>query len=150
MTATSATGERVRGFTLIELLVALAIMVLIASSVPVALNRMLPSRRVAVAADRLVADLQWLRSESIRMQAPGQLTVLPDGYRMEVGHSQQNISLADTMRIQLRAREGERELQQLMFFPDGTASPVRIAVGDSGRNVDLEVGMLTGRVNKVR
>ena len=147
-TATSATGDR--GFTLIELLVALAIMVLIAASVPVALNRMLPGRRVAVAADRLVADLQWLQSESIRVKTPGQLALLPDGYRMDVGPRKQNVSLPATMRVQLRARSDERELRQLTFFPDGTAVPARVSMTDSGRDVDLEVGMLTGRVNKVR
>jgi hypothetical protein len=111
---------------------------------------MLPGRRVAVAADRLVADLQWLQGESIRAKAPGQLALLPDGYRMEVGQRKQNVSLPGTMRMQLRARADERELRQLMFFPDGTAVPALISVVDSGRDVDLEVGMLTGRVNKVR
>ena len=149
MTVTSATGDSA-GFTLIELLVALSIMVLIAAAVPIALGRMLPGRRVAAAADRVIADLQWLQGESIRKQTPGQLTVLPEGYRMEVGPSNQNVALADTMRIQMRARADERELRTLMFFPDGTASPAWLSLSDSGRRVDLEVGMLTGRVNKAR
>lgn len=148
MTATSATGER--GFTLIELLVALAIMVLIAASVPTALNRMLPGRRVAVAADRLVADLRWLQGESIGGRTPGRLTLLPDGYRLATGRHQQDVALAATTRIQLRARAGERELPALMFFPDGTAVPASLSVADSGRHVDLEISMLTGRIDKVR
>lgn len=149
MTATSATGKRT-GFTLIELLVALAIMVLIAAALPIALGRLLPGRRVMAAADQLVADLQWLQGESIRARAPGQLTLLPHGYKMAVGHSQENVAFASSTRIQLRARADERELSQLIFFPDGTAVPGRLSIADSGRSVALEVGMLTGRVQKVR
>lgn len=148
MTATSAIGNN--GFTLIELLVALTIMVLIAAAVPIALGHLLPGRRVAVAADRLTSDLRWLQAESILAKAPGQLTVLPDGYRMEVGPRRQNVALAGSMHIQLRARADHRELRSLTFFPDGTAAPAVLSIADSGRSVDLEIGMLTGRVNKAR
>lgn len=150
MTATSATGKCVHGFTLIELLVALTIMVLIAGALPIALGRMLPGRRVTVVADRLVVDLRWLQGESIRVQAPGQLTLLPDGYRMQVGHRNRDVALADTTHIQLRSRVDERELRQLQFFPDGTAVAALLWVADSGRNAELEVSMLTGRVNRIR
>lgn len=157
MTATSATGEcarsprsaNIRGFTLIELLVALAIMVLIAAALPIALGRMLPGRRLTVAADQLVTDLQWLQAQSIRSRTPGQLTLLPEGYQMEVGPSERRVTIAPTTQIHLRARADERELQRLTFFPDGTAVPALLAVADSGRRVDLEVRMLTGRVSRV-
>jgi Tfp pilus assembly protein FimT len=135
---------------LIELLVALAIMVLIAAALPIALGRMLPGRRLTVAADQLVTNLQWLQAESIRDRAPGQLTLLPDGYRMEVGPSERRVIIAETTQIHLGDPAGERELQRLTFFPDGTAVPALLAVADSGRRVDLEVRMLTGRVSKIQ
>lgn len=151
MPATSATGDRgSRGFTLIELLVALTIMVLIAASVPTALSRLLPGRRVTVAADRLVTDLQWLQSESIRQRTSGQLTLADDGYRMDVGRTGRSAELASTTRVTLRARTDGRDLQRLVMFPDGSAEPGRIVVTDSGRKAELEVGMLTGRIHRLR
>lgn len=151
MPATSAIGDRgSRGFTLIELLVALAIMVLIAASVPTALSRMLPSRRVTVAADRLMTDLQWLQSESIRQKTRGRLALDAGGYRLEVGGISRNAQLAGTTRVSLRARTDGPALQGLLMFPDGSAQPARIVVMDSGRKAELDVGMLTGRVDRLR
>lgn len=159
MTATLAPGKPANsrlsrrcapGFTLIELLVALAIMVLIAAALPIALGRMLPGRRVTIAADQLVADLQWLQGESIRTRASGQLSLDLEGYTMAIGSSSRTIALAGTTRIELHALADARELQHLMFFPDGTATPALLSVADSGRRADLQVSMLTGRVSRRR
>lgn len=162
MPAISATGDRATGrrqrdshvftlgFTLIDLLVALAIMVLIAASVPTALSRLLPGRRVTVTADRLAADLQWLQSESLRLKAPGQFTLLDEGYRMDVGRVERSAELASTTKITLHARADGRDLQRLLLFPDGSAQPGRIVILDSGRRAELEVGMLTARITRLR
>jgi general secretion pathway protein H len=160
MPAISATGDHAavralqrdsQGFTLIELLVVLMIMVLIAASLPTALTRLLPSRRITVTADRLVTDLQWLQSESIRLRTPGQLTLLGNGYRMEVGQVVvRSAQIASTTQLNIHARGDGRDLDRLLMFPDGSAQPGRIAVTDSGRRAELEIGMLTGRISKLR
>lgn len=158
MTATSATGDRsiprrawraAAGFTLIELMVALAIMVLIAAAVPMALGRLMPGRRVAVAADQLTADLQWLQGEALRAQAPASLTLQPRGYSLDVQSDRRVVSLPSTTRLQVRAQADARELERLLIFPDGTASPSRILISDSGRQIELQVSMLTGRVSRL-
>jgi type II secretion system protein H len=156
MPAILATGDggsrllrRTAGFTLIELLVALAIMVLIASAVPMALGRVMPGRRVSVAADQLVSDLRWLQGEAIRSGTPARLTLRPDGYRLETGANSRFIVLPTTTRIQVLAPADERQLDQLSMFPDGTATPARLSVSDSDRRVELQLSMLTGRPSRL-
>jgi prepilin-type N-terminal cleavage/methylation domain-containing protein len=139
------------GFTLVELLVALAIMVLVAASLPVALNRMLPARRAITAADRLVGDIRYLQEQAMRSGLPGQLEVLPAGYRLSAsGVSPREITLAKTTTLQFRGRGEERTLAQLMVFPDGTATAGTFAVLDSGRRAVVEVSMLTGKARRRR
>jgi len=74
MRATSATGST-RGFTLVELMVVLTILALLAASLPVALNRFVPARRVVTAADRLIADVHRLQSEAAGPGVPTRLVV---------------------------------------------------------------------------
>lgn len=140
-----------RGFTLIEMLVALAIMILVAASLPVALNRMIPARRAATTADRLVSDIRWLQEQSIGNGAITSLDVLPAGYRLNVpGKLTKQIDLTSTTSLNLRGLGEERPLTHLTIFPDGTTSAGRFEVMDSGRRALVEVSMLTGRARRLR
>jgi general secretion pathway protein H len=142
---------RFNGFTLIELMVVLAIMVLIASVLPLALNRALPARRVAVAADKLVADIRWLQTQSTMLGRPARISVLESGYRLNLESTDKSreVALAKSMALSLRAREDGRVIKELLIYPDGTSSAGRFEVSDSGRHAIVEIGMLTGRARRI-
>ena len=149
MRATSATGSA-RGFTLVEMMVVLAIFALLAASLPVALNRLVPARRTAAAADRLLADVRRMQSESASVGAPARLTLTASGYRLDFGGSRaaSEVSLPASTSVRLRARDEDRPLHELVVYPDGTASPGRFEIADSGRRAAVEIGMLTGSARR--
>jgi len=136
MRATSATGSR-RGFTLVELMVVLTILALLAASLPVALNRFIPARRVVTAADRLIADVHRLQSEAAGTGVPTRLVVT-------------ELALPASTTVRFRARDEDRTLRELVLYPDGTASPGRFEISDSGRHAVVEIAMLTGSARRAR
>lgn len=138
------------GFTLIELMVVLAIVVLVTASLPLALNRMLPSRRVAVAADRLVSDIRWLQLQSTASGKPARLSITGSGYRMEVQNDKQGreVALSASTTLRLRARDEDRVIHNLLVYPDGTSSAGQFEVADAGRRAIVEVSLLTGRARR--
>ena len=60
------------------------------------------------------------------------------------------VTLPASMTLRLRAREEDRPLPELTVYPDGTASPGRFELADSGRTAVIEIGMLTGRARRLR
>lgn len=136
------------GFTLLELMIVLAIMALMTVALPTALNRMLPARRVALAAERLIEDIRSLQLRSSAVAAPARLTLLPSGYRLEVRGHVENVALPRTMTLRLRRRETDTELQVLILYPDGTTSAGRFEISDSGRRAVIEMELLTGRARR--
>src|SRR5687768_9582313 len=116
MPKTSATGRAVRstnaatprGFTLIEMTVVLAIIALLAGSVPLVLNRALPTRRVSAAADRLLADIRRLHVASTSAGQPANIATLQSGYRLNLPNDSTNgeqVTFAQSTRLQLLARD---------------------------------------------
>lgn len=166
MRGTSATGRgsvrlailrcaRRGGFTLIELMVVLAIMVLMAASLPLALNRMLPARRVTVAADALVANIRWLQARSAQTGHPARLSLTQSGYELagyelatQPGAAARKVILATSTTLRLRASEDGRSVTHLTIYPDGTSAAGRFEILDSGRRAVVEISMLTGRARR--
>jgi general secretion pathway protein H len=151
MRPTLAIGEG-RGFTLVELMVVLAILALLAASLPIALNRLLPARRTVAAADRLMADVRLLQSEAATTGAPARLILTESGYRLDAGsrRAATDVALAESTTLHFRAREDDRELSELVVYPNGTASPGRFEIADSGRQAFVEIAMLTGNARRAR
>lgn len=151
MAATSATG-RARGFTLVELMVVLTILALLAASLPLALNRFVPTRRTVAAADQLLADVRRMQSESASAGAPARLTLTGSGYRLDFGgtRASSEVTLPASTTVRLRARDEDRPLRELVIYPDGTASSGRFEIADSGRRAAVEIGMLTGSARRTR
>lgn len=150
MPATSATGSA-RGFTLVEMMVVLTILALLAASLPLALNRFVPARRTVAAADALLADVRRMQSESASAGAPARLTLTASGYRLDLGaRVSREVTLPASTTVRLRARDEDRPLRELVIYPDGTASPGRFEIADSGRRAAVEIGMLTGSVRWTR
>ncbi len=147
MMPTSAIGSgRAHGFTLLELMVVMAIMVLLTSALPFAFNRMVPARRAALAAEGLVANIRWLQAQSSASGSPGRITLQKQGYQLHVQGLKKDIALARTTHAQFLRRDAAVELDELLIFPDGTCTPARILVADSGRRIELAISMLTGSV----
>lgn len=151
MAATSAIGSA-RGFTLVELMVVLTILALLAAAMPVALNRFIPARRTVAAADKLVADVRRMQSEAASSGSPARMTLTTSGYRLDAldGRAASEVALPASTTLRFRARDEDRPLHELIVYPDGTASPGRFEIADSGRRAVVEIGMLTGSVRRVR
>jgi len=121
------TGDR--GLTLVELLVAFTIAGLIAAvvtaSVSTALRR-LDARNAETAAASELRRLRSLAQESGQAQRfdPAMLR-LPDGYSLTT-----------------QPADGVR------FYPDGTSSGGRVAIGDGALSVVLDVDWINGRVRR--
>lgn len=151
MAATSAIGSK-RGFTLVELMVVLTILALLAAAMPIALNRFMPARRTIAAADKLVADVRRMQSEAASTGLPARMTLTVSGYRLDTTGERgaSEVTLPPSTTLRFRARDEDRPLRELIIYPDGTASPGRFEIADSGRRAVVEVGMLTGSVRRLR
>jgi type II secretion system protein H len=151
MRPTSAIGEG-RGFTLVELMVVLAILALLAASLPIALNRLLPARRTGAAVDQLIAHVRLLQSEAVNTGIPVRLILTKSGYRLDATgrRAATEVSLAESTTLHFRAREDDRELSELIVYPDGTASPGRFEIADSGKQTFVDIAMLTGNARRAR
>ncbi len=154
---TSATGSPLRrrastgGFTLLEMVMVIAIAVLIASSVPVALNRMLPARRLAVAAERLVTDVRWLQAHATASGHIAYLEVTSAGYILRIPGSgiERRVDVPEPIEVKLQSLRGTRPAAKLEIYPEGTTSGGFFDVGDSRRRHRVEVSTLTGKVRRV-
>lgn len=159
MRATSATGRgwvRVRaaahpgGFTLVELLVVLAILGLLASALPLALNRALPARRVAVAAEEIASAVREAHTLALA-QGATVIVRVQDGALVvsaqAAGSARRPVraALRPSTSVALTDREG-RPLPALVLYPDGSSMGARFAIVDGARRASVSVSELTGRV----
>jgi type II secretion system protein H len=157
MRATSATGSgprlcarrnRTRGFTLIEIMIALAIMVLLAASLPLLIQRATPTRRVVAASERLITELQLLRAQASASGRPIRIAMSSSGYRVVSGAGEKTVRLPSSMELRSHGSGQERAIDEIALYPDGTTSGARIELIDSGRRAVVEVSVLTGRVRR--
>ncbi|MEP7246137.1 MAG: prepilin-type N-terminal cleavage/methylation domain-containing protein [Gammaproteobacteria bacterium] len=156
MRATSVTGSacwRLRswesfpgrggGFTLIELMVVIAVLVLMTSVLPLALNRALPGRRVAVTAQRIASAVREAQSQSTATGNPVRLQ-----FRQGVG-----LALADRLAVSFAASttvtlidSDGRKGKRLTAYPDGSITSARFEVSESTHRSDVVVSGVTGKV----
>lgn len=138
---TSATGRG--GFTLIELLVVLTILVLIASLFPLAMNRILPARRVDAAARTMWSALR--HAQSLSTVIGREVTVTVQGRRVEVPSAQRswNLPVAATAPD---VAPGADSRMHVAFFPDGTSGGATMEIRAGKRMRTVTVSALTGRI----
>ena len=156
MPATSATGSSIesrltRGYSLIELMVVMTIAVLLASSLPFAVNRLVPFRRVGTVAERFASDIRQLQAEVLVSGSSGRIAIVSQGYGVYMGDVvQRTVRVREPTLIQLVSMSRMLEQDSLWLFPDGTTSGGRFTISDSGRIIAIDVGAATGRLQIVR
>jgi type II secretion system protein H len=157
MIATSETGSRCakvrggnpsEGFSLIELLVVLTLMVILSSLFPVALEHMIPARRLAAVSQQLASTLRDLQSVAL---ATGQNTSLfPDGphYVVRDGSGAEKVvELPAHMTLRLQDDASGRALTNLTFFSDGSSTGGRFEFQYEDKRRSVVVTRLMGRVH---
>jgi general secretion pathway protein H len=147
-----ARARRVRhsgGFSLIELLVVLTIMVALASLLPLALEHMVPGRKLAAASQQLASTLRDLQSVAL---ATGKTTSLfPEGDRYATrgaGGTEKVIELPARVTVRLQDDLSGRVLTELTFYPDGSSSGGRFEVQFEDKRHSVLVTRLVGRVRE--
>jgi type II secretion system protein H len=154
MRRTSGTGSG-RGFTLLELMVVMAILVMMATLFPFALNRALPSRRVATTTERLVSMVREAQSTSLvsgrpvtlQLQGHG-LTAVAQGPSSTTASSdkEHSLSFPQSTEVSMTDPDG-RALTALVVYPDGSSQGGRFEVQDTGHRGTVLVSAVTGRVS---
>jgi general secretion pathway protein H len=149
MPRTLATG-REAGFTLLELMVVMAILVMVATLLPMAFDRALPGRRVDTTAERVVSMVREARGSSmlsgrpIRLQLQEHDLVARDAATSAaIGKP---VSFPSSTAVSLMDLDG-RVVPALVVYPDGSAQAVRFNVEDSGHQQAVLISALTGRAS---
>lgn len=149
MLRTSGTG-RCAGFTLLELMVVMAILVMIATLFPVALDRTLPSRRVSAGCEQLVSTIH--EAEGSSLLSGKTITLALQDHELLTRDASTGISLgralpfAAATRIRLTDQQG-RPLSRLLLYPDGSAQAGRFELEDDSHQGAVAISPLTGRVS---
>lgn len=154
MRRTSGTGSG-RGFTLLELMVVMAILVMVATLFPFALNRALPSRRVTTTTQRLVSMVREAQSASLVSGRPVTLelrghglTAVPQGPSSPAAPSDKGHSLSFPQSTEVSMTDSDgRALTALVVYPDGSSRGGRFEVQDTGHRGTVLVSAVTGRVS---
>ncbi|MEJ0037694.1 MAG: prepilin-type N-terminal cleavage/methylation domain-containing protein [Gammaproteobacteria bacterium] len=149
MRAISATGNsrrgapcarRQSGFTLMELLVVVAILVLLSSALPLALDRALPGRRVMATTQKLQSAIRDAESLSVARGRPVRLEFRDSGMSGDL-----SLQFPSTTRVVLKDGDG-LELHALSVYPEGTATEANIFVSERTHLRTLHLSGVTGRV----
>jgi general secretion pathway protein H len=132
--ATPGIGRQ-EAFTLIELMVVIAILTVMLAAFPLALRRLLPSRRIATAGQEIVARLHDAESRSAATGQPVRTTF-----------EELTRRLASDTHLRLVDPDGGR-LSAIVLYPDGSATPARFELADGEFHRVVVLSGLTGRVS---
>ncbi|KQT50847.1 hypothetical protein ASG43_06185 [Aureimonas sp. Leaf454] len=135
------------GFTLAEMLVVIAVVALAAGAGALAMAGRGPARMVASAADRVAAELRYVRLDAIRSGQPRSLIFDPAAKAL-VSETRPPFAIPDGLRLDLvTAREaGADGKAAILFLPDGRSSGGRVELAAGTAKGALVVDWLTGLV----
>lgn len=136
-----------RGFTLIEML---AVIVLLAVAVTVAAVTLhgRNGRQLDTTAQRIAAGLRDTRTRAMATSRPQWFVVDLRGRTFAApGRDPHALPAGATVHVTSAAEDTTRAgVARIRYFPDGSSSGGRIALGDAHRSVQVNVDWLTGAV----
>jgi general secretion pathway protein H len=144
-------GQHARGMTLIELLVVMTILGLLAGLFPLAMQRVIPARRLAAAAQTLTVQLRDLQSEAALHGQPLQLTLEPSGYSAQHAAGAEATHIRWTqIEATLRASPLSQPIHAITMYPDGSSTGGEFELTIGSHRAVITVSPLTGHVRHVR
>jgi general secretion pathway protein H len=139
-----------RGFTLIELLVVFAVMALVVIAVPVVFSGGFEGASLKQSVRALADELRRARSRAIarNMETGVAFDASSGHYRIFPGGS--GGAVAEGAEISVTGFDGgtggESGQRRIVFFPDGGSTGGRIKLARGGRDYEITVNWLTGRI----
>lgn len=135
------------GFTLVEMLVALALLGLVAGLAAPAAGRLIPGRRLDMAAGALAGELHRLRAQARRTGAPASLTFVPErALFLSTRPGAPPIPAGGFAVEVLRGATSRSAPGEIRFLAGGGSTGGVIRLVGAGGSRSLTVSSLTGRV----
>jgi len=138
--------------TLLELLVVIMLLAIVAALFPLAIQRMMPARRLAAAARHLTVDLRELQSQAAVSGRPLALVLEPSGYMVQemLENSTRHVTWPEKTTATLKAAADAQPSRELVMYPDGSSSGGEIELRLGERLATVSVTATTGRVRVSR
>lgn len=131
------------GFTLVELLVTLAILALVSTLLPPALDRAIPRYQLRSAANRLAVDLRTARMTSIATGRPISVQIVSEASPSNFDNAKE-VHLPSPVKARIQPFFGSDT--KLTFFPDGSSSGGIVYLELERRTAEVVLHMVTGTV----
>jgi general secretion pathway protein H len=136
------------GFTLIEMMVVLVILGLSMTAVP-AIVAGIDGSRLRAASDDVIARLREARNQAIRTEAPVEVVLDMRRRSYRTSFSPDNNQMPDIVsRVEVAPASlaDPNGIVRIRFQPDGSATPVRLALWRRGGSSEIAIDGLSGRV----
>lgn len=138
-----------RGFTLVELMVVMVIAVAAVALITPMFGGAVSSAELRQSARQVAAALRAARSEAVSTNQPVAWVLDVEAKRFSLSSQSGVRSLPERLEVELTTAESELQSENIgaiRFYPDGTSSGGRVALGDARKQLDVDVDWLTGRV----
>jgi hypothetical protein len=127
----------------------MAVLALLATIFPLAMQRMLPARRLAAAARALAVDVRDLQSRAAVSGQSLQLTVESSGYSLQRDSSDKaiHIRVPNNVHVTLKVDQIGHYTSALVMYPDGSSSGGEFELRADQFVTTVTVSSLTGHVH---
>lgn len=144
-----APNRRSSGMTLLELLVVIAMMALLAGFFPLAIERMIPARRLTATAQALAVHLRDLQSQAAFAGRQLSLTLDSSGYSLQQGSTDRGLQIQfpKDFAVTLMTGDDSQPGHTLVMYPDGSSSGGEFDLRVAERLATVSVSRVTGRVH---
>ena len=142
-------GSRSAGFTLIELIVVLVIAAGILAVAPPLISRAMPGVELSSTARELASALRFARNRAVARRSEAVLTIDVEQKHYTLSGRSKARRIPDHIELSLTTAQAAGEADEagsFRFFPSGGSTGGRILLASGGRNYQIDVDWLTGRV----